>query len=80
MLKTKTDKGGKNTTPFSSLHFLDDVCTSLTFVRVLLFLPPMRTHNNNSTLNNNAVLCPFTELPYGWEEIDDPQYGTYYVE
>lgn len=22
----------------------------------------------------------FAELPYGWEEIDDPQYGTYYVE
>ncbi|MEQ2268238.1 Membrane-associated guanylate kinase, WW and PDZ domain-containing protein 3 [Xenotaenia resolanae] len=22
----------------------------------------------------------FPELPYGWEEIDDPQYGTYYVD
>lgn len=20
------------------------------------------------------------ELPYGWERIDDPQYGTYYIE
>lgn len=24
------------------------------------------------------VLPP--ELPYGWEKIEDPQYGTYYVE
>uniref|UniRef100_A0A3Q2QSH1 Membrane associated guanylate kinase, WW and PDZ domain containing 3 n=1 Tax=Fundulus heteroclitus TaxID=8078 RepID=A0A3Q2QSH1_FUNHE len=23
--------------------------------------------------------CEDGELPYGWEEIDDPQYGTYYV-
>lgn len=22
----------------------------------------------------------FSELPYGWEKIDDPIYGTYYVE
>lgn len=21
-----------------------------------------------------------TELPYGWEKIDDPHYGTYYIE
>lgn len=27
-----------------------------------------------------APYCLFAELPYGWEEIDDPQYGTYYVE
>ena len=20
------------------------------------------------------------ELPYGWERIDDPKYGTYYIE
>lgn len=28
-------------------------------------------------------LCPPltpTELPYGWEKIEDPQFGTYYVE
>ncbi|XP_054639271.1 membrane-associated guanylate kinase, WW and PDZ domain-containing protein 3-like isoform X2 [Dunckerocampus dactyliophorus] len=24
--------------------------------------------------------CEDGELPYGWEEIDDPQYGTYYVD
>uniref|UniRef100_A0A8C8D1S9 Membrane-associated guanylate kinase, WW and PDZ domain-containing protein 3-like n=1 Tax=Oncorhynchus tshawytscha TaxID=74940 RepID=A0A8C8D1S9_ONCTS len=24
--------------------------------------------------------CEDGELPYGWEEIEDPQYGTYYVE
>lgn len=22
----------------------------------------------------------FAELPYGWEKIDDPIYGSYYVE
>lgn len=24
--------------------------------------------------------CVFAELPYGWEKIDDPIYGSYYVE
>ncbi|KAL8179159.1 UNVERIFIED_CONTAM: Membrane-associated guanylate kinase, WW and PDZ domain-containing protein 3 [Gekko kuhli] len=24
--------------------------------------------------------CEDGELPYGWEKIEDPQYGTYYVE
>lgn len=28
--------------------------------------------------NYSAVV--FTELPYGWEKIDDPIYGSYYVE
>ncbi|XP_051931034.1 membrane-associated guanylate kinase, WW and PDZ domain-containing protein 3 isoform X2 [Hippocampus zosterae] len=27
-----------------------------------------------------AEKCEDGELPYGWEEIDDPQYGTYYVD
>jgi hypothetical protein len=31
-------------------------------------------------LEHNASLPVSTELPYGWEEIEDPQYGTYYVE
>lgn len=32
-------------------------------------------------LHLNTLLVPSSsELPYGWEEIDDPQYGTYYVE
>lgn len=22
----------------------------------------------------------FAELPYGWERIEDPKYGTYYIE
>lgn len=25
------------------------------------------------------ALC-LTDLPYGWEKVDDPQYGTYYIE
>lgn len=29
---------------------------------------------------HNALIPSSSELPYGWEEIDDPQYGTYYVE
>lgn len=29
---------------------------------------------------HNSKYLFFAELPYGWEEIDDPQYGTYYVE
>ena len=24
--------------------------------------------------------CVEGELPYGWERIDDPQYGTYYID
>lgn len=31
-------------------------------------------------LNTVAHILLPAELPYGWEEIDDPQYGTYYVE
>lgn len=27
-----------------------------------------------------AAVVLFTELPYGWEKIDDPIYGSYYVE
>lgn len=30
-------------------------------------------------LLREITLC-FSELPYGWEKIDDPIYGTYYVE
>lgn len=26
------------------------------------------------------VLFYILELPYGWEKIDDPHYGTYYIE
>lgn len=31
-------------------------------------------------VKHSVMLFSFSELPYGWEEIDDPQYGTYYVE
>lgn len=27
-----------------------------------------------------AEECGEDELPYGWERIDDPQYGTYYID
>ena len=26
------------------------------------------------------VLITFPELPYGWEKVNDPVYGTYYIE
>lgn len=26
------------------------------------------------------VSSALLELPYGWEKIEDPQFGTYYVE
>lgn len=75
-------KKEKNTTAFSSLHFLDDVSVFLTFsMPSLSFLPPIHTHTTMTT-QSTITQCPvlFAELPYGWEEIDDPQYGTYYVE
>ena len=28
----------------------------------------------------NAEECGDDELPFGWERIDDPQYGTYYID
>lgn len=28
----------------------------------------------------NAEECGEDELPFGWERIDDPQYGTYYID
>lgn len=28
----------------------------------------------------NAAECGDNELPFGWERIDDPQYGTYYID
>uniref|UniRef100_A0A672Q229 Membrane associated guanylate kinase, WW and PDZ domain containing 3 n=1 Tax=Sinocyclocheilus grahami TaxID=75366 RepID=A0A672Q229_SINGR len=31
-------------------------------------------------LNTLLSFSSSSELPYGWEEIDDPQYGTYYVD
>lgn len=45
--------------------------------RVVLpfFLPFTNYH-----VRHNGIFSPLAELPYGWEEIDDPQYGTYYVE
>ncbi|XP_062871145.1 membrane-associated guanylate kinase, WW and PDZ domain-containing protein 3a [Trichomycterus rosablanca] len=30
--------------------------------------------------NKSVEKCDDTELPYGWERIEDPQYGTYYVD
>lgn len=28
----------------------------------------------------SLVDCQDDELPYGWEKINDPQYGTYYID
>jgi hypothetical protein len=37
-----------------------------------------------STISNNVPFPPLStslpELPTGWEKIDDPVYGVYYVE
>lgn len=31
-------------------------------------------------LNELLLVASLPELPYGWEKIDDPVYGSYYVE
>ncbi|KAK1803250.1 hypothetical protein P4O66_004036 [Electrophorus voltai] len=50
---------------------------------------PLRSHNTKTTTWLDPRLakrakppekCEDGELPYGWEKIEDPQYGTYYVD
>lgn len=48
--------------------------------------PHTSLHVSNCPCRAPAVSCdvclfsPPPELPYGWEKIEDPQFGTYYVE
>lgn len=41
-------------------------------------------HVNQCFLSMHVLISNYfpiiSELPYGWEKIDDPIYGTYYVE
>jgi endothelial cell adhesion protein len=30
-------------------------------------------------MKNNLLECSENELPYGWEKVNDPQFGTYYI-
>lgn len=55
-------------------------------LNVMLPLPLLSSILSSASLHlhlhvtQRRTLLLFAELPYGWEEIDDPQYGTYYVE
>lgn len=51
---------------------------SLTQVRRTKDMEPSTTEAVVCHLNLFSFVFP--ELPYGWEKIDDPIYGSYYVE
>lgn len=66
-LKKQKTKTGDNYSPGQRDVFMADQYDSL----------------NKQTLHycHLAAVCfLFAELPYGWEKIDDPIYGSYYVE
>lgn len=71
------------TAMLNGLQLPDDCLQNVAPALLLLFsillsvrVLPICIHSTNSM----APSCLSAELPYGWEEIDDPQYGTYYVE
>ena len=54
----------------------DNIYTSLSFAGTSHWLDPRLSRVQKQRPED----CDEDELPFGWERIDDPHYGTYYID